>query len=181
MRDNGQVLSGSHGGPAPLPDGFTLVAAANMDLNAYRALFRQVGADWLWFSRLLMADDELAATLAHADVDIHIVRSLQDDVGMLELDFREPGQCELTFLGLKAAYIGQGLGRALMSKAVELAWARPITRMWVHTCTYDHPSALHFYMKAGFKPYAMRVEMQVDPRLSGHLPKDAAPHVPIIA
>ena len=73
---------------------------------------------------------------------------------------------------------GRGLGRALMSRAVSLAWARPITRMWVHTCTYDHPSALGFYMKAGFKPYAVRVEVQVDPRLTGHLPIGAARRCP---
>lgn len=114
------------------------------------------------------------------DVDIHIVRTGLGDVGILELDFRTEGECELAFLGLTADCTGRGVGRALMSKAVELAWARPITRMWVHTCTYDHPSALRFYMKAGFKPYAIRLEVQRDPRLSGDLPKTAAAHVPII-
>ena len=99
-----------------------------------------------------MADEELAATLGHPDVDIQVVQSGGKDVGILELDFRVAGQCELTFMGLTAECTGKGLGRALMSRAVSLAWARPITRMWVHTCTYDHPSALGFYMKAGFKP-----------------------------
>ncbi|MFA1682903.1 GNAT family N-acetyltransferase [Achromobacter dolens] len=165
---------------ASLPQGFELAPVAEIGLDAYRALFRKVGADWLWFSRLFMEDGELAAILAHPDVDIHIVRNGLGDVGILELDFRAQGECELAFLGLTADCTGRGVGRALMSKAVELAWARPITRMWVHTCTYDHPSALRFYMKAGFKPYAIRVEVQRDPRLSGDLPKTAAAHVPII-
>ena len=163
-----------------LPAGYTLAPVARIGLDAYRALFRKVGADWLWFSRLFMSDDELAAILASPEVEIHIVRTADDDVGILELDFRQPGECELTFLGLTPACTGQGLGRALMQRAIALAWARPIERMWVHTCTYDHPSALRFYTKAGFTPFAVRVELQVDPRLTGHLPRDAASHVPII-
>ena len=171
--------------PAPadtaLPAGFSLAPAARMGIDAYRALFRKVGADWLWYSRLFMADGELARILSHPDVEVHIVRQADQDVGILELDFREGGQCELTFLGLTPECTGKGLGRALMNQAIALAWARPITRMWVHTCTYDHPSALRFYIKAGFTPCAVRVEVQVDPRLTGHLPADAAPQVPIIA
>ena len=118
-----------------LPEGITLTPASRVSLDAYRALFREVGADWLWFSRLFMADEELAATLGHPDVDIQVVQSGGKDVGILELDFRVAGQCELTLMGLTAECTGKGLGRALMSRAVSLAWARPITRMWVHTCT----------------------------------------------
>lgn len=163
-----------------LPDGFTLVPAAGMGIGAYRALFRKVGADWLWYSRLFMADDALAQILGHPDVEVHVVRGAQQDVGLLELDFRDKGQCELSFLGLTPDCTGKGLGRALMQRAIALAWSRPITRMWVHTCTYDHPGALRFYMRSGFTPCAVRVEVQVDPRLTGHLPVDAAPQVPIV-
>lgn len=170
--------------PAPadstLPAGFTLTPATQIGLEAYRALFRKVGADWLWYSRLFMADAELAAILGNPDVEIQIVRGAEEDVGLLELDFRVPGECELSFLGLTPDCTGQGLGRALMLQAIERAWSRPIQRMWVHTCTYDHPTALRFYIKAGFTPCAVRVEVQVDPRLTGHLPREAAPQVPVI-
>ncbi len=165
---------------AALPAGYMLAPVAQIGREAYRALFRKVGADWLWYSRLFMADAELAAILANPDVEIRIVRRGAEDVGLLELDFRTPGACELTFLGLLPGCTGQGLGRALVQQAIALAWSRPIARMWVHTCTYDHPSALRFYMKAGFTPYAVRVEVQADPRLTGHLPRDAAPQVPLI-
>ena len=170
--------------PAPadhaLPPGFALAPLAHGSLDAYRALFRKVGADWLWYSRLFMADDALAGILNDPDVVVRIVRRGKEDVGLLELDFRTPGACELSFLGLTPECTGQGLGRALMQQAIALAWSRPIERMWVHTCTYDHPSALRFYINAGFTPYAVRVEVQADPRLTGHLPAGAAPQVPII-
>jgi GNAT superfamily N-acetyltransferase len=165
---------------AHLPDGITLDALNRSDLPAYRALFRKIGADWLWCSRLIMSDDELGAILNDNHCEIFVVRKDGEDIGLLELDFREPNMCELAFLGLDAGNTGKGLGRALLNKALALAWSRPIRRMWVHTCTFDHPSALGFYIRSGFKPYEVQVEVQPDPRLTGHLPLDAAPHVPII-
>lgn len=165
----------------PLPEGITLDPLVNVDLVAYRALFRKIGAKWLWFSRLYMADDKLSSILNDPNVEAWIIRDGEAEIGMLELDFSEPGQCELVFLGLTEATTGKGLGRAIMSNATERAWAKPIERFWVHTCTFDHPSALSFYMRSGFVPYAFQVEVQADPRLTGHLPADAAPHIPLIS
>jgi hypothetical protein len=67
-----------------------------------------------------------------------------------------------------------------MAEAIVRAWARPIKRLWVHTCSFDHPSAAQFYVKSGFKPYQLMVEVHDDPRLKGFLPLSAAPHVPMI-
>ncbi|AUU91080.1 GNAT family N-acetyltransferase [Enterobacteriaceae bacterium ENNIH3] len=164
----------------PLPEGITLAPLVNVDLVAYRALFRKIGAKWLWFSRLYMADDKLTAILNDPNVEAWVIRDGAEDIGMLELDFSEPGQCELVFLGLVEGTTGKGLGRAVMSRATERAFAKPIERFWVHTCTFDHPSALNFYIRSGFVPYAFQVEVQADPRLTGHLPADAAPHIPLI-
>jgi GNAT superfamily N-acetyltransferase len=150
------------------------------DLDAYRALYRRVGQDWLWFSRLFMADDKLTAVLTHPQVAAYVLRDGRVDIGLLELDFREAGQCELAFFGLVPEAIGKGAGRFLMDRAIDLAWAQPIERFWVHTCTFDHPAAAAFYQRSGFRPYAMLVEVHRDPRVTGHLPKTAAPQVPII-
>jgi GNAT superfamily N-acetyltransferase len=163
-----------------LPDGITLDALHRPDLAAYRTLFRKVGADWLWCSRLIISDEELGAILNDDHYEIFVVRNDGEDIGLLELDFRKPAECELAFFGLVSGASGKGLGRALMNMALELAWSHPIRRMLVRTCTFDHPSALGFYVRSGFRPYAVQVEVQPDPRLTGHLPLYAAPHVPII-
>ena len=102
------------------------------------------------------------------------------DEGLLELDFREAGQCELAFFGVTAKLIGSGAGRWLMNRALELAWSRPVARVWVHTCTLDHPSALAFYQRSGFRPFRRQVEIADDPRLDGTVPRHVAKHVPII-
>jgi GNAT superfamily N-acetyltransferase len=88
--------------------------------------------------------------------------------------------CELAFFGLTPGLVGKGAGRLLMQHAIERAWARPIDRFWVHTCTLDHPAALAFYVRSGFRAFKRQVEIADDPRLDGTLPPDAAPHAPVI-
>jgi GNAT superfamily N-acetyltransferase len=148
----------------------------------YRSLYRLVGEPWLWFSRLIMSDEELAAIIHDPQVMIWAVSDRQGtEVGILELDFREPGNCEISFFGLIPDFNGKGHGRWLMAKALQLGWAgKGVKRMWVHTCTLDAPSALGFYCKSGFVPYQRQLETFPDPRLSGHVPKTAAPQIPII-
>jgi GNAT superfamily N-acetyltransferase len=159
---------------------YVLTPFDRLDVKGYRELFRKVGEDWLWLSRLRMPEQELRDLLGDPRVEIFSLRKGTEDIGLLELDFREPSECELAFFGLVPSEIGKGLGRALMAAATERAWAKPISRFWVHTCTLDHPRALAFYIKSGFRPYAFQVEIQPDPRLTGHLPREAAPHVPLL-
>jgi GNAT superfamily N-acetyltransferase len=149
-------------------------------IHAYRQLYRAVGEDWLWVSRLVMADEDLAAIIGHPHVEIYVLRQENESLGLLELDFRVEGECELAFFGLVPQAIGKGVGRLLMSHAIRTAWSRPIGRFWVHTCHLDSPQALTFYQRSGFVPYETLVEVMEDPRLTGTLPKTAAPHVPLI-
>ena len=164
----------------PIPETpLTLGPWPDPDPDAYRALFRAVGADWLWQSRLAIDDAALTAILH--DPGTAILRPLRDGtpVGLLELDFRAPRSCELAFFGLVPGAVGSGAGRWLMDRALTIAWDRPIDRLWVHTCTLDHPAALPFYRRTGFAVTRQEVEILPDPRLSGLLPRDAAPHVPL--
>jgi GNAT superfamily N-acetyltransferase len=148
---------------------------------AYRELFRLVGAPWLWFSRLIMDDAKLAAIIQDPQVELFAVRDQEGhDCGMLELDFREPGECELSFVGLVPELSGKGHGRWLLAEAVNRAWREGVTRVHVHTCSLDHPAALSAYCRAGFSPYKRAIERFPDPRLLGILPKDCAPQVPLL-
>jgi GNAT superfamily N-acetyltransferase len=169
--------------PAPRPDpegAWTLRRVPSPDLDWFRDLYRRVGEEWLWFSRLQMTDAELAAIIRSPMVDVHALVHEERDEGLLELDFREAGQCELAFFGVTADLIGGGAGRWLMNRALELAWSRPVQRVWVHTCTLDHPSALAFYQRSGFRPFRRQIEIADDPRIDGTAPRGAAKHVPIV-
>jgi GNAT superfamily N-acetyltransferase len=166
---------------APDPDGaWTLRRVAQPGLDWYRDLFAGVGADWLWTSRLRMSDVELAATIRADGVEVYALESDGRDEGLLELDFRDQNACEIVFFGVSAKLIGSGAGRFLMNRALQRAWSQPIQRLWVHTCTFDHPRALGFYQRSGFRPFRCQVEITDDPRLDGTLPRHVAAHVPVI-
>lgn len=167
-------------GPQTLPAGFSLRRFGPQDLAAFRDLFRKVGEDLMWFSRAIMPDEKLAGILGNPAVESFALVKDEAMIGILELDFREKPTCELAFFGLVPEAVGSGVGRALMNVAIAKAWAKPITRLWVHTCHFDHPNALRFYQRSGFKPYKLMVEVHDDARLQGKLPKTASPHVALI-
>ena len=134
-----------HEPPAPAAPAsrLSLARIEQPDPGRYRTLFRLVGARWLWFSRLIMDDAALTAIIGDPAVELYSVLDENGrDVGMLELDFREPGQCELAFVGLVPELSGQGHGRWLLAEAIRRAWRDGVTRVHVHTCSLDHPAAL---------------------------------------
>lgn len=161
------------------PPGWSLERMTG-DVARYRALFSRIGEPWLWFSRAIMPDEELKAIIGHPRVEAYALTGGAVDIGLLELDFRPAGEAELAFLGLVPGTIGQGAGHFLVEEAIRRAFEKPIERLFVHTCSLDHPGALAFYRRAGFEPYKRAIEVSDDPRLAGHLPPQAGPHAPIL-
>jgi GNAT superfamily N-acetyltransferase len=166
----------------PMPESrLRLVRWPVPELTKYRTLFTRVGAPWLWFSRLVMPDDELSAILTDSAVELYaVVDPTGIEVGMLELDFRKNPDCEIAYFGLVPELSGAGHGRWLMAQTMVLAWRSGVECIWVHTCTLDHPSALNFYRAQGFTPICREVETFPDPRITGVLPRDAAPQIPLL-
>jgi len=162
------------------PSTLQLSRLSSPTAEQYRALFRKVGSPWLWFSRLVMPDEELEAIIRHPDVLLFEVAAVEAVVGMLELDFREEGECELAFIGLVPELAGRGHGKWLLAEAVRRAWREGVARVHVHTCSLDHPAALSAYRRAGFTPYKRAIERFPDPRLLGILPEECAPQVPLL-
>lgn len=170
--------------PSPMPPlepgAFRLETCAEIDLARYRTLFRRIGAQWLWFSRLRMSDAELRGILHDPAVDVHVLRLGEEDAGLLELDRRRFPEIELAFFGVVDHLVGQGAGRYMMAVAQQEAWRRHPERFTVHTCSLDHPRAVSFYMKSGFVPAGRAIEVSDDPRLTGDLERTAAAWFPVI-
>ena len=140
---------------APPPDGVRIVRADPPGVRFYRYLYDAVGAPWHWYDRKRWSDADLAAVVDDPRVEVHVAWRRGAPAGYVELDRREPGQCEVAYFGLVPEAIGGGLGLWFLRWAVREAWRAPgMTRLWVHTCTLDHPSALPVYRKVGFEPYA---------------------------
>jgi GNAT superfamily N-acetyltransferase len=165
---------------APEREGWVLRRRLAPDLDWYRALFRAVGQEWLWFSRLQLEDEVLHAIIHDPAVDVFSLEVEGKDRGLLELDRRHMPDIELAFIGVIPDFIGSGGGRFLLAHGLELAWSHSPRQVLVHTCTLDHPRALGLYMKAGFVPYKRALEVADDPRVDGTLTRDAAPQCPVL-
>ena len=148
-----------------------------VDPDRYRTLFRRVGANWLWFSRLAMDDATLMANLAEVHV---VIDPTGAEAGFIELDFRTADECLIRFLGLVPELAGRGHGRWLFAQTLDMAWREDVKRVRVHTCSLDHPAALPAYLRAGFRSSSRAFESFPDPRLTGMLPRDCAPQVPLL-
>ncbi len=159
-----------------------LVHWATASTEAYRTLFKRVGAPWLWYSRLAMDDARLVETIAEPTRRVFAVADARGiEVGLLELDFRLGDTAEIAYFALVPELAGQGHGRWLMAQALAFAWDPGIGCVRVRTCTLDHPSALNFYRAQGFVATMRTIETFADPRALGLLPPDAAPQIPYLA
>src|SRR4051812_10327151 len=97
--------------PEPAPVEWTLRRVPVPEVEWYRDLYRRIGEDWLWFSRLAMPRTELEGILRHPAIEVHALVHDGRDEGLIELDFRAPEGCELTFFGVTGALLGKGAGR----------------------------------------------------------------------
>lgn len=165
---------------APFPDLGPVAAMTHLpdiDPAHYLALWRRVGTPWLWMSRAQMTPERLAQVLAERGREVWV---LEGEAGLVEL-YMEGGTCEIAFFGLVPGAEGRGLGRAAMAAALARAGQAGMSLAKVSTCTFDSPAAMPFYLRCGFRATWREVHVSPDPRLSGDLPMDAAPHVPLIA
>lgn len=146
----------------------------------YRDLYRRIGEDWLWFSCAVMPDEQLAAILADPATTVLALEQDGRATGLAELSFAKPGEVEIVMFGVVPEATGKGAARALMNAALAETMRPGIGRVWLHTCSFDHPAAVRFYLGRGFRAYKFAIEVSDDPRLTGHLPRDAARHVALI-
>jgi GNAT superfamily N-acetyltransferase len=119
----------------------------------YRALYDAVGRDYHWLSRRKLSDENLAAILNDPLVEMHVLSVDGSDAGFVEFDRRTPGEVEIVQFGLSGPYHGRGLGKWFLRWAIERAWSYAPRRLWLHTCTLDHPAAVPNYLKAGFREF----------------------------
>ena len=141
--------------PTTPPHGARLLPAPS-EVSTWRALYRLVGDAWHWHDRDAWPDERLAAHLARPTVRVFTVSCVIDGRpiapgGFIELEQHVDRSVEVVYLGLAAEAIGRGLGRWLVHAAVAEAQRMDAARIWLHTCTLDHPAALRNYEQCGFR------------------------------
>jgi ribosomal protein S18 acetylase RimI-like enzyme len=154
------------------PAKLALIRAEQCTVSFYRYLYETVGTPWLWFERRLLDDAILGAQIRKETTEIFVLYVGGVPAGYFELDTSAPDETELCYFGLIPEFIGRRLGPFLLRAAIDRAWSRPISRLWVHTRSYDHPEALGHYQRAGFVVYDRQPLCFEDPRTLGILPRD---------
>jgi GNAT superfamily N-acetyltransferase len=165
--------------PAGRPD-LKLVRITAPSVRRYRNLVGRIGDRWLWGSRAAMRDAEILAMLTTAGNQLHVLLEEDAEIGIVELHGDGPGSVEVNLFGVVPEATGTGAARWMMLEALRQAFVAPVRRVWLHTCTFDHPAALRFYQGLGFRPWKFAIEVDDDPRLSGLMPETAGPHVPLL-
>jgi GNAT superfamily N-acetyltransferase len=166
--------------PVSPPDPAARIARLDPVEDAfYLALFQAIGAPWLWFERLRLPAAERQALFADPGYEVRVLFRDDKACGLAELDRRTPREVEIVYLGVTPEIIGHGFGRFLFADTLAAAWAGAPGRVWLHTCSFDHPGAIAFYRAAGFAPYREEEIWIDDPRLTGVLPRGCAPQIPL--
>lgn len=140
--------------PAAVTSAVRVERLASPSPEQYLALYRAVGDAYHWRDRLAWSATRLADYLAHPDVSVWVLWVGGETAGYFELldDTARDGGVEIVYFGLVARFHGRGLGKYMLTRAVEEAWRTPhARRVWLHTCTLDGPAALPNYLGRGFR------------------------------
>jgi ribosomal protein S18 acetylase RimI-like enzyme len=139
--------------PAPVPDPApTLERVGQCPVSFFRYLYAEVGRAFHWTDRLGWDDATVSQYLADPATSLWLLSWQAAPAGYFELRAPGDGAVEIAYFGLLPEYFGRGWGGHLLTRAVESAWSLGASRVWLHTCTLDHPAALPNYLRRGFRP-----------------------------
>ena len=127
-----------------------LVEVAMPELN--RFLYVTVGAPWTWYMKLSWSYEEWKNYLS-GNIHTWVAYKGATPIGYFELELQVDNNVEIAYFGLVPEFIGKGHGKALLQDAITRAWELGGTRVWLHTCSLDHPQALRNYLARGFKVF----------------------------
>lgn len=134
--------------------GLDVREAEPKDWRINKSLYHIVGGPWQWNDRLVWTDEEWRSYAESDQLRTWVGYFQEEAAGYYELAIQEGGDVEIGIFGLAESYLGRGFGGYLLSHAISTAWQIPDTkRVWVHTCTFDHPSALMNYQARGMRLY----------------------------
>ncbi len=127
-----------------------------------RFLYLYIGGSWGWTDKRCWPDERWQKYVGSPALRTFLAFHDGSIAGFYELHTQE-GEVEIAYFGLAPEFIGHGLGGPLLTSAIEEAWRWNASRVWVHTCTLDHPAALRNYEARGMRICATSMENRSTP------------------
>jgi GNAT superfamily N-acetyltransferase len=116
-----------------------------------RFLYLAVGGDWYWRDRLHWSYERWMQYLDRPELETWVAYIEGTPAGYFELEKQPGDSVEIVYFGVMPPFIGRGLGGLMLTRAIERGWQWGARRVWVHTCTLDHPTALQHYQARGMQ------------------------------
>ena len=127
-----------------------LVKKIKPDFQLNKFFYKQVGKKHRWIDRLSWSDEKWINYISNKNLETYIICESEELVGFFELlNNPELQETEISYFGLLEEYIGKGIGGYALSVAIRKSFEKNIRRVWLHTCTLDHPNALKNYIARG--------------------------------
>ena len=131
-----------------------LIKKIKPDFQLNKFFYKQVGKKYRWIDRLSWTDEKWINFISNKNLETYVISESKDLVGFFELLYNpELKETEISYFGLLEEYIGKGIGGYALSEAIKKSFKKNIKRVWLHTCTLDHPNALKNYIARGMKVF----------------------------
>ena len=138
-----------------LSDDFTLSEAEKSKFDLNKFFYKQIGKKHQWIDRLIWQDKNWIEYVSNKNLKTFILQKNNDFVGYFELLFNK-NECEIAYFGILEEFIGKGYGGFLLSEAIRIGF-KSANRIWVHTCSLDHPNAIENYKSRGMKVFKTEI------------------------
>jgi ribosomal protein S18 acetylase RimI-like enzyme len=131
-----------------------------------RFFYTAIGGHWFWLERLPWTLERWRAYVGRPELETWAAHVRGTPAGYFELEMQAGGSVEIVYFGVLPQFIGRGIGGQLLTTAVQRAWEKKATRVWLHTCSLDHPGALANYRSRGFRIFKEVTSFQELPEQS---------------
>ena len=136
-------------------DNFFLKEADKDKFDLNKFFYKQIGKKHEWIDRLIWQDKNWMDYTSDKNLKTFVLQNNNDLVGYFELIFNG-NDCEIAYFGILEEYIGKGYGGFLLSEALRIGF-KNAERIWVHTCSLDHPNAIENYKSRGMKIFKTEI------------------------
>ena len=116
--------------------------------------YKEVGKDFFWRDRLKWSDQDWLNYINNDFFKLYILKYNNKLAGYYELLYDpRTSSMEIPYFGIFKEFYEKGIGGYLLTDAILNSFSQKVNKVWVHTCTLDHPNALKNYLARGMKVF----------------------------